>query len=58
MIASEFNSVTIFEKTLFYKKSRLTLSSVSIIKPLVVELATFKPVKLALSPLAIIIVEI
>ena len=47
-----------FENTLFYKKSRLTSSSVNMIKPLVVELATINPVKLALYPLAIIIEEI
>ncbi len=48
----------IFENTLFFKKSRLTSSSVNMIKPLVVELATLNPVKLALYPLAVMIVEI
>ena len=47
-----------FENTLFFKKSRLTSSSVNMIKPLVVELATLNPVKLALYPLAVMIVEI
>ena len=47
-----------FENKLFFKKSRLTSSSVNMINPLVVELATLNPVKLALYPLAAMIVEI